>query len=104
MIWSTEIHAAVNSEPDVTVSTVTGLSSRCYISKTSRCKKIMINNTVETTNSSMEFDGKMNPADIISKHWAYPQIWYLLKPLLFYSCGDLIEHGAEQKEKEETDS
>jgi hypothetical protein len=28
---------------------------------------------------------KMNPADIVSKHWAYPQIWHLLKPLLFYS-------------------
>jgi hypothetical protein len=33
-------------------------------------------------------DGKMNPADIVSKHWAYLQIWHLLKPLLFYS-GDL---------------
>jgi hypothetical protein len=40
-------------------------------------------------------DGKMNPADIVSKHREYPQIWHLLKPLLFYSGdpGDLIEHG-----------
>jgi hypothetical protein len=22
-------------------------------------------------------NGKMNPADIVSKHWAYPQIWHL---------------------------
>jgi hypothetical protein len=30
-------------------------------------------------------DGKNNPADIVSKHWSYPHIWHLLKPLLFYS-------------------
>jgi hypothetical protein len=30
-------------------------------------------------------DGKKKPADIVSKHWSYPQIWHLLKPLLFYS-------------------
>jgi hypothetical protein len=30
-------------------------------------------------------DGKKNQADIISKHWSYPQIWHLLQPLLFYS-------------------
>jgi hypothetical protein len=30
-------------------------------------------------------DGKNNPADIVSKHWSYPQIWHLLKPLFFYS-------------------
>jgi hypothetical protein len=37
-------------------------------------------------------DGKDNPADIVSKHWSYPQIWHLLKPILFYSgdTGDLI--------------
>jgi hypothetical protein len=28
-------------------------------------------------------DGNLNPADIDSKDWAYPQIWHLLKPLLF---------------------
>jgi hypothetical protein len=50
-------------------------------------------------------DGKLNPADIVSKHWAYPQIWNLLKPLLFYSGypGDLIEHKEEQKEMAKTD-
>jgi hypothetical protein len=30
-------------------------------------------------------DGSSNPADIVSKHWSYPQVWHLLKPLLFYS-------------------
>jgi hypothetical protein len=51
-------------------------------------------------------DGKMNPADIVSKHWAYPQIWHLLKPLLFYSGdpGDLIEKEEEQKDKEKADA
>jgi hypothetical protein len=38
-------------------------------------------------------DGKLNPPDIVSKDWAYTQIWHLLKPLLFYSGdpGDLID-------------
>jgi hypothetical protein len=46
-------------------------------------------------------DGKRNPADIVSKHWTYPQVWHLLKPLLFYSSdpGDLIKHGEEKKEE-----
>jgi hypothetical protein len=35
-------------------------------------------------------DGKSNPADIVSKHWRYPQVWHLLKPLLFYS-GDTFD-------------
>ena len=30
-------------------------------------------------------DGKRNPADIVSKDWGDPQVWHLLKPLLFYS-------------------
>jgi len=29
-------------------------------------------------------DGTENPADILSKHWAYRQIWKLLQPLLFW--------------------
>ena len=29
-------------------------------------------------------DGKTNPADILSKHWEFPQILPLLKPLLFW--------------------
>jgi hypothetical protein len=45
-------------------------------------------------------DGKLNPADIVSKHWAYPQIWHFRKPLLFYSGdpGDLLEPAEEKKE------
>jgi hypothetical protein len=34
-------------------------------------------------------DGKKNPAYIVSKHKSYPQIWHLLKPLLFYSGNTL---------------
>jgi hypothetical protein len=30
-------------------------------------------------------DGKSNPADIVSKHWAYPQVWHMLQPILFFS-------------------
>jgi hypothetical protein len=50
-------------------------------------------------------DGKISPADIVSKHWAYTQIWHLLKPLLFYSGdpGDLIEPAEEKKENAKTD-
>ena len=29
-------------------------------------------------------DSKTNPADILSKHWEFPQIWPLLKPPLFW--------------------
>jgi hypothetical protein len=49
-------------------------------------------------------DGKMNPVDIVSKHWAYRQIWHLLKLLLFYYPGDLIDCEEEQREKEETNA
>ena len=28
--------------------------------------------------------GELNPADILSKHWGYQQIWKLLQPILFY--------------------
>jgi hypothetical protein len=30
-------------------------------------------------------DDKSYPADIVSKHWAYPQVWHMLQPILFYS-------------------
>jgi hypothetical protein len=38
-------------------------------------------------------DGKHNPADVVSKHWGFQQVWKLLQPLLFYSVntGDLLE-------------
>jgi hypothetical protein len=28
--------------------------------------------------------GDCNPADILSKHWGYSNVWPMLKPLLFY--------------------
>ena len=29
--------------------------------------------------------GSSNPADILSKHWGYQQIWPLLRPLMFWT-------------------
>jgi hypothetical protein len=37
-----------------------------------------------------QVDGVRNPADILSKHWGYQQVWKLLRPLLFWP-GDTIE-------------
>ena len=34
--------------------------------------------------------GEHNPADILSKHWGYQQVWKLLKPLLFWK-GDTLD-------------
>jgi hypothetical protein len=33
---------------------------------------------------SFFIDGEFNPADILSKHWGYQQIWRTLQPLLFW--------------------
>jgi len=35
-------------------------------------------------------DGKVNPADIMSKHWDYPSIWESLRPILFWE-GDTAD-------------
>ena len=37
-------------------------------------------------------EGPQNPADILSKHWGYQQVWPLLKPILFWEgdAADLI--------------
>jgi hypothetical protein len=35
-------------------------------------------------------NGKINPADILSKHWAHHNMWPTLKPLLFWK-GDTME-------------
>jgi hypothetical protein len=35
-------------------------------------------------------EGIYNPADILSKHWGYQQIWRNLKPILFH-CGDTAQ-------------
>ncbi len=34
--------------------------------------------------------GDINPADILSKHWGYQQVWQLLQPLLFWQ-GDTMD-------------
>ena len=39
--------------------------------------------------SFLHIEGVNNPADILSKHWGYPQVWPLLKLMMFYS-GDTI--------------
>jgi hypothetical protein len=41
--------------------------------------------------------GVNNPADILSKHWGYAQIWSLLKPLMFHA-GDTAECPGPRKE------
>ena len=35
-------------------------------------------------------EGSMNPADILSKHWGYSNVWPLLQPLLFHQ-GDTLD-------------
>jgi hypothetical protein len=35
--------------------------------------------------------GVANPADILSKHWGYQQVWHLLQPLLFWPKGDTLD-------------
>jgi hypothetical protein len=44
-------------------------------------------------------DGKANPADVVSQHWGFQQIWHLHQPVLDFSIetNDLLER--EQKEK-----
>ena len=34
--------------------------------------------------------GTINPADILSKHWGYTQIWDILQPILFWE-GDTAD-------------
>ena len=41
-------------------------------------------------------DGKSNPADILSRHWDFANIWPLLKPLLFWK-GDTDDLNAKTK-------
>jgi hypothetical protein len=44
-------------------------------------------------------DEKANPADILSKHWYYQQIWSRLQLVLFYSRNTNVIVVSEQKEK-----
>ena len=41
--------------------------------------------------------GTTNPADILSKHWDYPSVWAMLKPLLFWR-GDTAPLAKENTE------
>jgi hypothetical protein len=34
--------------------------------------------------------GQLNPADILSKHWGYSQVWTRLKALLFWYGDTLV--------------
>jgi hypothetical protein len=44
-------------------------------------------------------DGADNPADILSKHWGYQQVWKLLQPLMFWQgdTADIVNRGEEDK-------
>ena len=42
--------------------------------------------------SFFHIPGQLNPADILSKHWGYQQVWNVLQPLLFWkgNTGNLV--------------
>ena len=46
--------------------------------------------------------GPDNPADILTKHWGYQQVWSLMQPLLFWQGDtlDLVKEIGENKSKE----
>ena len=48
--------------------------------------------------------GNMNPADILSKHWSKPQVWPMLRVLLFYfgDTYDTLKDTPTTKETQET--
>ena len=41
--------------------------------------------------------GENNPADILSKHWGYRSVWYMLKTLLFVSGETITSPGKDDK-------
>ena len=45
--------------------------------------------------SFVHIPGSQNPADIVSKHWGYSQIWHLLRPILFWEgdTASLLSRG-----------
>jgi len=45
----------------------------------------------------VHIDGKANPADVLSKHYAFAQAWPLLQPLLFWR-GDPTGCGTKSRE------
>jgi len=48
--------------------------------------------------------GDMNPADILSKHWGYQQVWPVLKPILFWQGDTMtIHHDQSPSERQGSD-
>ena len=43
--------------------------------------------------------GSDNPADILTKHWGYQQIWGLQQPLLFWQGDTMDLVGKDRKNK-----
>ena len=48
-------------------------------------------------------DGKLNPADILTKHWALPAVWPSIQAFLFW-CGDTENIGKKSKKKSQEES
>jgi hypothetical protein len=47
--------------------------------------------------------GENNPADILSKHWGYGQVWHMLKTLLMVGGETINEPGkADNRGQEQT--
>jgi hypothetical protein len=44
-------------------------------------------------------DGRINPADVLSKHWGYQQVWPNLQPLMFWA-GDTMKTLLAKTQKE----
>ena len=49
---------------------------------------------------------KDNPADILTRHWGYQQVWGLMQPLLFWQGDtmDLVNKNGERLSKEDKDN
>jgi hypothetical protein len=47
--------------------------------------------------------GELNPADILSKHWGYAQVWNLLRTLLFWK-GDTLDIEERKQDHDEKGS
>ena len=48
-------------------------------------------------------EGKYNPADILSKHWGYQQVWQLLQPIMFCK-GDTAKLFSDETEGMESET
>jgi len=72
-----------------------GSISRSWLRKTSNDLSFhQVREAVASCYISFTFiDGEYNPADILSKHWGYQQVWKILKPILFFggNTADLYE-------------